>query len=117
MWQVLTTDVFDEWFDSLDDTDRANVLASLLVLEQKGPHLSRPHADTIKGSIHNNMKELRVQSSGDPIRAFFAFDPVRQGIILCAGNKKGKDKRFYKEMIPLADAEFSKHLESLKLTH
>ena len=51
MWQVLTTDVFDEWFGSLDDTDRANVLASLLVLEQKGPHLSRPHADTM---IHVN---------------------------------------------------------------
>ena len=27
MWTIETTDTFDEWFDELDDTDRANVLA------------------------------------------------------------------------------------------
>ncbi|EHM0480275.1 diaminopimelate decarboxylase, partial [Vibrio parahaemolyticus] len=27
MWVIETTDTFDEWFDALDDTDRANVLA------------------------------------------------------------------------------------------
>ena len=113
MWQVLTTDTFDLWFDELDDTDRSNVLASLLVLEQKGPHLSRPHADTVKGSAHSNMKELRVQSKGKPIRAFFAFDPKRNAVVLCAGNKTGNEKRFYKEMLPIADAEFTKHLNGL----
>jgi len=56
MWQVLTTDIFDEWFDALGDSDRINVIASLMVLEQKGPNLARPHVDTIKGSIHSNMK-------------------------------------------------------------
>ena len=109
-----TTDRFDEWFDALNDTDRANVLAGLLVLEQKGPLLSRPYADTVKGSVHPNMKELRVQSRGNPIRAFFAFDPNRDGILLCAGEKTGKDKRFYDEMIPVADKEFTAHLHKLK---
>ena len=99
MWQVLTTDIFDEWFDALDDTDRTNVIASLMVLEQKGPNLARPHVDSMKGSIHSNMKELRVQSKGNPLRAFFAFDPKRNAILLCAGNKKGNDKRFYKETV------------------
>ena len=115
MWQVLTTDIFDEWFDALDDTDRTNVIASLMVLEQKGPNLARPHVDSMKGSIHSNMKELRGQSKGNPLRAFFAFDPKRNAILLCAGNKKGNDKRFYKEMLPVADAEFTKHLNSLNL--
>ena len=109
-----TTDRFDEWFDALNDTDRANVLAGLLVLEQKGPLLSRPYADTVKGSVHPNMKELRVQSRGNPIRAFFAFDPNRDGILLCAGEKTGKDKRFYDDMIPVADREFTPHLHKLK---
>ena len=75
MWQIQTTDRFDKWFDALNDTDRENVIAGMLVLEQKGPLLSRPYADTVKGSTHPNMKELRVQSRGNPIRAFFAFDP------------------------------------------
>jgi len=114
MWTILTTDTFDKWFDALEDTDRSNVLASLIVLRERGPRLSRPYADSVKGSVHSNMKELRIQSSGQPLRAFFAFDPERNGILLCAGNKTGKEKNFYSTMIPLADQEFSKYLDSLK---
>ncbi|RUR05733.1 type II toxin-antitoxin system RelE/ParE family toxin [Legionella sp. km772] len=114
MWAIETTDTFDEWFNALDDTNRADILASIFVLQEKGPMLSRPHADTVNGSCHNNMKELRVQSKGDPIRVFFAFDPTRRGILLCAGNKTGKEKRFYDVMIPIADREFTAHLERLK---
>lgn len=114
MWAIETTDTFDEWLDNLDDTDRTNVLASLIVLQEKEPMLPRPYADTVNGSCHSNMKELRIQSKGDPIRAFFAFDPKRKGILLCAGNKTGNEKRFYDEMIPIADREFTAHLEKLK---
>ena len=114
MWAIETTDTFDVWFDSLDDTDRANVLASMMVLRERGPMLSRPYADTVNGSSHSNMKELRVQSKGDPIRAFFAFDPKRKGILLCAGNKTGDEKRFYDVMLPIADREFTAHLGKSK---
>lgn len=58
MWDVITTDKFDEWFDSLDYTDRTNVIAGMLLLETKGPTLPRPYADTLVGSIFSNMKEL-----------------------------------------------------------
>jgi hypothetical protein len=113
MWPIETTDTFDEWFDALDDADRTNVLAGMMVLRERGPMLSRPYADTVYGSSHSNMKELRVQSKGDPLRAFFAFDTKRRGILLCAGNKGGDEKRFYKVMIPIADREFTAHLEKL----
>jgi len=73
MWSIETTDRFDQWFDALDDTDRISVLASMMVLRETGPMLSRPYADTINGSCHSNMKELRIQSKGDPIRVFFAL--------------------------------------------
>lgn len=114
MWDIQTTDSFDEWFDEQNDTDRTNVLAAMLVLSEKGPNLQRPYADTVHGSIHTNMKELRIQSKGKPIRVFFAFDPARAGILLCAGAKPGRDKRFYREMIPLADKEFSAHLQQFR---
>ncbi len=113
MWLIETTDNFDEWFDGLDDNDRTYVLASLMVLRERGPMLSRPYADSVYGSTHSNMKELRVQSKGKPIRAFFAFDPKRKGIVLCAGNKSGKEKNFYETMIPIADREFTAHLKKL----
>ena len=74
MWRIETTDTFDEWFNNLDDTDKSNVLASLIVLRERGSMLPR-YADSVKGSCHSNMKELRVQSKGDPIRAFFRVRP------------------------------------------
>lgn len=114
MWSIKTTDTFDHWFISLNDSDRASVLAALMVLREKGPGLSRPYADTLKGSCFSNMKELRIQSRGEPMRAFFAFDPARTGIVLCAGNKVGNEKRFYAEMIPVADREFTNWLNTLK---
>lgn len=114
MWEIKTTNGFDEWYKVLNDADRENVLAAILVLKGKGPMLSRPYADSVYGSAHSNMKELRIQSKGNLIRAFFAFDPTRTGIILCAGEKTGKEKRFYDEMIPVADREFSAHLEELQ---
>ncbi|CAI0824369.1 TPA: type II toxin-antitoxin system RelE/ParE family toxin [Serratia fonticola] len=112
MWEIKTTDTFDEWFSRLEDTDRASVLASLIVLREKGPQLPRPYADTVKGSRYSNMKELRVQNRGIPIRAFFAFDPRRRGILLCAGSKAGNEKRFYEVMIPIADREFTQFLNT-----
>ena len=110
MWEVEAKDRFDEWFSDLNDVDRTRVLASLLLLRNKGPNLARPHADTVNGSQFSNMKELRIQSQGDPLRAFFAFDPERKAIVLCAGNKVGDEKRFYKRMIPIADNEYQLHL-------
>jgi hypothetical protein len=114
MWEVITTDKFDEWFDCLSDADRTNVIAGMLLLEEKGPNLSRPYADTVEGSDFSNMKELRVQSKGDPLRAFFSFDPKRRAVLLCAGNKAGDEKRFYKRMIPLADKEYRTHLDNMR---
>ncbi|MDN2483171.1 type II toxin-antitoxin system RelE/ParE family toxin [Vibrio agarivorans] len=112
MWVLLNRPIFIEWFKSLNSNDKINVRASLSLLEELGPTLTRPHADTLKGTKLSNLKELRVQSDGKPIRIFFAFDPIRQCIILCGGDKS-KDKRFYKKMILIADAEFQEHLQEL----
>lgn len=111
MWEVLTTDVFEQWYLQLNDQQRTDVLAMLLVLKEKGPHLGRPYADTLYGSKLPNLKELRIQSKGQPLRAFFAFSPSRKGIVLCAGNKKGNDKSFYKQMISIAEREYHRYCE------
>ncbi|MCU5772952.1 type II toxin-antitoxin system RelE/ParE family toxin [Winslowiella arboricola] len=114
-WKVDTTEHFDQWLDEQDDDMIDDVLASLKVLEQFGPMLGRPDVDQVKGSEFHHMKELRVQSNGRPVRAFFAFDPERQAIVLCAADKTGRNqKRFYAEMIKKADAEYRQHLEGVK---
>lgn len=47
----------------------------------------------------------RVLASADVIVANSGFT---------AGNKTGNEKRFYEVMIPIADREFTAHLEKLK---
>jgi hypothetical protein len=41
------------------------LLAAVDVLEDRGPTLGRPLVDTLQGSTHGNMKELRPPSEGD----------------------------------------------------
>lgn len=53
-----------------------------------------------------------MQHGGQPVRAFYAFDPVRRAIVLCAGDKTS-DKQFYERMIATADDEFSRHLKEM----
>jgi len=44
------------------------------------------------------------------MRIFFAFDPNRVALLLIGCDKAGKTKRFYKRMIPVADAIYQQHL-------
>ena len=113
MWEVITRGCFDRWFEAQTEALQDDVLAALNLLAEYGPQLARPYADTLKASRFPNMKELRIQHTGDPVRAFFAFDTGRNAIVLCAGDKTGvNEKRFYKDMIKLADDEFSEHLQN-----
>jgi hypothetical protein len=45
---------------------RVEIAAKISLLQQVGPTLGRPHADTLKGSAYPNMKELRIQIGGEP---------------------------------------------------
>jgi hypothetical protein len=113
VWEVEYTDEFGVWWGQLDASEQESVAASVELLRQMGPNLPRPHADTLKGSRHSNMKELRTQHEGRPLRTLFAFDPRRCAILLIGGDKSG-DGRFYERMIPLADDLYDVHLETLR---
>jgi len=113
MWEVEFSDEFGRWWQTLDEAERESLLASVILLRQLGPMLGRPYADTVKGSRHSNMKELRTQHRGRPLRTLFAFDPRRRAVLLIGGDKAGDD-RFYDRMIPLADRLYDEHLEELR---
>jgi hypothetical protein len=109
LWDIEGTDQFKEWHLGLPVSDQTAVTRSIGVLALQGPSLGRPHVDHVKRSRHQNMKELRVQSGGNPFRIFFAFDPRRVGILLIGGDKTG-DERFYERMIRQADDLYDEHL-------
>lgn len=115
-WTVIFGPTFKAWLSDQPREVQVRMLQSIRLLQQVGPNLARPYADTVQGSKFSQMKELRVQIAGRPFRAFYAFDPLRQAVVLCAGNKTGKG-RFYAEMISLADNEFEKYLTNLATHH
>lgn len=113
VWDVLTHPEFEKWLLTLERQTRSELIAHILLLEEFGPVLGRPRVDTVKGSKHGNMKELRVQLKGNPWRILFAFDPRRSAILLVGGNKKGDD-RWYRIHVPIADARYEEHLKLLE---
>jgi hypothetical protein len=114
-WDVKFEDAFEAEFLAFEQAVQDALLAVAKLLVDYGPQLGRPYADTLKGSKHANMKELRFEASDGEWRAAFAFDPQRKAILLVAGDKSGgSQKRFYKQLIATADRRFSAHLEKLK---
>lgn len=114
MWSI-DIELIAEWLASLDDDSRAQVVAAIELLEDRGPQLGRPIVDTVSSSRHRNMKELRPGSSGrSELRVLFAFDPERSAIMLIAGDKADNWTRWYKKNIPLADDMFDDHLRKLR---
>jgi hypothetical protein len=74
VWEVEYTDTFGSWWDELTEDEQERLTAAVELLEQGGPALGRPLVDTLKGSRHPNMKELRPH--GGHMRVLFAFDPA-----------------------------------------
>lgn len=114
-WEVEFEDAFEAEFLAFDQEIQDALLAVAKLLIDYGPQLGRPYADTLKGSKHPKMKELRFQALQGEWRAAFAFDPERKAILLVAGDKSGASQtRFYKQLIAKADRRFSAHLQKLK---
>ena len=114
-WTVLFHEEFDLELQALDEDLQDELLAHATLLREFGPQLGRPSVDTLKGSKHANMKELRFEWKREVWRVAFAFDPQRQAILLAGGDKRGADqKRFYKRLITTADSRLDNYLAALK---
>lgn len=113
-WTVLLHDSFEAELHGLAEDLQDELLAHARLLAEFGPNLGRPHVDTLKGSRHANMKELRFDWNGEVWRIAFAFDPRRHAVLLVGGDKAGaKQRRFYQRLIHVADERYDAHLATL----
>ena len=112
-WDVEYTNEFGDWWVGLAEGEQENITAVVELLAEHGPGLRFPWSSGVTGSRHGHIRELRVQSSGRPVRVFYAFDPRRTAVLLIGGDKTGDD-RFYKQFVPLADRLYDEHLKELK---
>jgi hypothetical protein len=114
-WQVIFHDEFIPEYRELPESVQNVLVALTTILGEKGPLLGRPQVDTLKGSRHANMKELRFDAHGGVWRVAFAFDLERKAVLLVAGDKRGVSKgRFYLDLIRVADGRFDRHLNALR---
>ena len=111
-WEVEHTDQFGEWWVTLSEEDQERIAVAVAVLQQRGPGLGRPWVDSIQGSQHPNMKELRPR--GGHIRVLFAFDPRRTAILLLGGDKRDRWAAWYQQAIPSAERLYDEHLAELE---
>ncbi len=107
------TNEFRNWWGTLTESEQEDVAATVGLLSKFGPQLPFPYSSGVEISSHGRMRELRVQSSGKPIRVFYAFDPRRMAVLLIGGHKTS-EKRFYKQYVSLADKLYDEHLQELR---
>jgi hypothetical protein len=114
-WKIITSETYDTWFLAQTDDDKALIRYKVLLLEEQGPNLGRPHADTLKGSKKlSNLKELRAKTDTHMFRVAYLFDPERKGLLLTGGDKKGRNQRkFYKDLIREAEQVYAAWLEKM----
>lgn len=115
MWEVEGTDEFADWYQRLSDEQAGAIDARIDMLQDVGPDLGRPVVDSIKGSRHHNMKELRCSKDG-ALRVLFAFDPIRRAVLLLGGNKADESAwgEWYRTAIPHADELYDIYLSELR---
>ena len=106
-------DEFGQWLSGLTEEEQVSLTASVQLLEERGPHLGYPHSSGINGSKHSHMRELRTQHLGRPYRTLYAFDPLRNAILLIGGDKTGDD-RWYDVNVPIGGRLYDEHLEELR---
>ncbi len=107
-WEIILDPEVSAWILDLPDDTYDRVEAAIDMLAESGPGLGRPLVDTITASRNPNMKELRVGTC----RILFAFDPMRNAILLVAGDKRGNWRAWYPPAIALADQRFDEWLTS-----
>jgi len=114
-WDVTFDPAFAIEAKQFERSVQIEIAALAGLLRQFGPQLRRPHCDTLNGSRHANMKELRFTLPDGEWRIAFAFDPERSAILLVGGSKSGmSEKLFYKNLIRVADERFDTHVKMLR---
>jgi hypothetical protein len=111
MAEVIATEEFTAWYESLDENATKAVLMVVDLLEARGVTLPFPFSSAIQGSRYA-LRELRQKAGHQQLRVIYAFDPKRQAVLLLGGDKTGDD-RFYEWVIPQAERVWERYLKEM----
>lgn len=112
MVEVEATTEFKRWFEALAPGEKRSIDLVVGLLRVQGVALGAPYSSAIQGSRFP-LRELRPKRGASPLRAFYAFAPRRNALLLIGGDKAG-DNRFYQRMIARAEALWVEYLKQEK---
>jgi hypothetical protein len=110
--EIVVTGEFKLWFEGLNESEQEAIDRIVGLLQERGATLEFPFSSGIKGTKVAGLRELRIQQAGRPYRTLYAFDPIRQAVLLVGGDKTG-DSRWYEKAVRLAEKLFSEYLRGL----
>jgi len=91
-WQVAFHDEFVPEFRNLSTKVQDEIYSVGRLLEQFGPLLGRPQVDTLSGSRHANMKEIRFGAADGEWRVAFALRPRARSRVSGRGRQVGRQR-------------------------
>jgi len=110
MIQVIVTDEFEAWYDRLSVPEQASLDVVVEMLIGAGVALPYPFSSSIRGSTHG-LRELRPKRGRSPLRVFYAFDPLREAVLLFGGNK---NEELYTRGVEKAEKIWSQYLADFR---
>jgi hypothetical protein len=110
--EIVVTDEFRVWYEALTAKEQDRVTFYVELLMEAGTSLDFPHSSGVSSKKFPSLRELRIQYAGQPYRVLYAFDPIRQAVLLVGGNKTGKG-RWYVEAIHTAERLLEEYLRGL----
>jgi hypothetical protein len=112
MAEVIYTDEFGDWFESLSAEEEKAIVNVVRKLEVLGLQLGYPHSSAIEGAPVA-FRELRPKGGESPLRVIYAFDPVRDAVLIIGGDKSN-DPKFYDRILPEASKIWQQYLAELR---
>lgn len=106
--EVIHSEEFAAWFLELDAASAKDVDHVVGLLAALGVRLGFPHSSAINDAPFA-LRELRPCAGRSPLRVLYAFDPLRNAVLLVGGDKSS-DKKFYRRMTKKAVGVWNEYL-------
>jgi len=102
---------FRETIKTASQDSKKKIDRAISSLQNEGTNLGYPRSSAIKGS-KLSLRELRVTAGNQEWRILYKFHPMRNPVLLHAGDKTREGDSWYKKNIPVAEKAYLDFLQN-----
>ena len=102
---------FRETIKTASQDSKKKIDRAISSLQDEGTNLGYPRSSAIKGS-KLSLRELRITAGNQEWRILYKFHPMRNPVLLHAGDKTREGDSWYKKNIPIAEKAYLDFLQN-----